>query len=191
MSSDGEEASCSSVEHLCVDGNRLGLDGPGLPKLSRLDVLEIRKAWFEKPWFKRLVAKAILYRAVEKKIPAMQFPAYGAQITAYVVSSLAQKTGGRIDFERLWSRQSVSAELEKLVEIWAPQIDTLLRQSAGQRNPSEVHVVLSEYADTSSDRLSPRASLQFAILILKFAIGRICNCKLGIANFKLQIRAWE
>ena len=31
---------------------------------------------------------------------------------AYVVSGLAQKTGGRIDFERLWSRQSVSAELE-------------------------------------------------------------------------------
>jgi hypothetical protein len=88
-------------------------------------------------WFTRLVAKAILYRAVEKKIRAMKFPAYGAQITAYVVSGLAQKTGGRIDFERLWSRQSVSAELERLVETWAPQIDTLLRQSAGQRNPSE------------------------------------------------------
>lgn len=88
-------------------------------------------------WFKRLVAKAILYRAVEKKIRAMKFPAYGAQITAYVVSGLAQKTGGRIDFERLWSRQSVSAELERLVGTWAPQIDTLLRQSAGQRNPSE------------------------------------------------------
>jgi hypothetical protein len=88
-------------------------------------------------WFKRLVAKAIFYRAAEKKIRAMKFPAYSAQITAYVVSGLAQKTGGRIDFEGLWSRQSVSAELEKLVEAWAPQIDTLLRQSAGQKNPSE------------------------------------------------------
>jgi hypothetical protein len=67
----------------------------------------------------------------------MKFPAYAAQITAYVVSGLAQRTGGRIDFERLWSRQSVSAELEDLVKTWAPQIDTLLRQSAGQRNPSE------------------------------------------------------
>jgi hypothetical protein len=67
----------------------------------------------------------------------MKFPAYSAQITAYVVSGLAQKTGGRIDFEGLWSRQSVSAELERLVETWAPQIDTLLRESAGQRNPSE------------------------------------------------------
>jgi hypothetical protein len=88
-------------------------------------------------WFKRLVAKAIVYRAAEKKIRAMKFPAYGAQITAYVVSGLAQKTGGRIDFEGVWSRQSVSAELESLVETWAAQIDTLLRQSAGQKNPSE------------------------------------------------------
>jgi AIPR protein/Abortive infection phage resistance protein N-terminal domain len=88
-------------------------------------------------WFKRLVAKAILYRAVEKKIRAMKFPAYSAQITAYVVSGLAQKTGGRVDFEGLWSRQSVSIELERLVEAWAPQIDGLLRQSAGQLNPSE------------------------------------------------------
>ena len=88
-------------------------------------------------WFKRLVAKAIVYRAAEKKIKAMKFPAYSAQITAYVVSGLAQKTGGRIDFERLWSSQAVSAELGRLVEAWAPQIDTLLRQSAGQRNPSE------------------------------------------------------
>lgn len=88
-------------------------------------------------WFKRLVAKAIVYRAVERKIRAMKFPAYGAQITAYVVSGLAQKTGGRFDFDGLWSRQSVSAELERLVEAWAPQIDTLLRRSAGQKNPSE------------------------------------------------------
>jgi hypothetical protein len=42
-----------------------------------------------------------------------------------------------MDFERLWSRQSVSTELERLAEAWAPQIDALLRQSAGQRNPSE------------------------------------------------------
>jgi hypothetical protein len=88
-------------------------------------------------WFKRLVAKAIFYRAAEKKIRAMKFPAYAAQITAYVVSGLAQKTGGRVDFEGLWSRQSVSPELEKLVEAWAPQVDTLLRASAGQKNPSE------------------------------------------------------
>lgn len=88
-------------------------------------------------WFKKLVAIAILYRAVEKKIRSMRFPAYGAQITAYVVAGLSHRTAGRIDFGRLWSRQQVSAELESLVEAWAPQIDAAMRLSAGQRNPSE------------------------------------------------------
>jgi hypothetical protein len=67
----------------------------------------------------------------------MKFPAYGAQITAYVVSGLAYRTGGRVDFDQLWSRQSISPELEGLVETWAPQIDQLLRQSANKKNPSE------------------------------------------------------
>jgi hypothetical protein len=67
----------------------------------------------------------------------MKFPAYGAQITAYIVAGIAHKAGGRIDFDRLWSGQTVSTEFDKLVESWAPQIDTVLRQSAGQKNPSE------------------------------------------------------
>jgi AIPR protein len=88
-------------------------------------------------WFKQLIAIAVLYRAVEKTIRSMKFPAYGAQITAYVVAGLGHKTGGRADFDRLWSQQAISGELEQLVRVWAPQIDAALRESAGQRNPSE------------------------------------------------------
>lgn len=91
----------------------------------------------DQSWFKRLIAIAVLYRAAEKKIRSMKFPAYGAQITAYVVSAISHKTGGRIDFDRLWTKQAVSSELELLIAEWALQIDILLRQSAGQRNPSE------------------------------------------------------
>jgi hypothetical protein len=91
----------------------------------------------DEAWFKRLVALAVLYRAVEKKIRSMKFPAYGAQITAYVVAGLSHRTGGRIDFNRLWSRQAISPELEQLLETWAPLMDAVMRNSAGQRNPSE------------------------------------------------------
>jgi hypothetical protein len=91
----------------------------------------------DQTWFKRLVALAVLYRAAEKKIRSMKFPAYGAQITAYVVAGLSHRSGGRVDFGRLWSRQSVSPGLEQLVEDWAPKLDTLMRGSAGQKNPSE------------------------------------------------------
>jgi AIPR protein/Abortive infection phage resistance protein N-terminal domain len=88
-------------------------------------------------WFKRLVAIGILYRAVERTVRAMKFPAYGAQIVAYLVAGLSHRTGGRIDFTRIWARQAVSSELEDLVRAWAPLIDRAMRESAGQRNPSE------------------------------------------------------
>jgi len=91
----------------------------------------------DQAWFKRLIAIAVLYRAAEKKIRSMKFPAYGAQIVAYVIAAISHKTGGRVDFDRLWSKQAISPELEKLIEDWAPKVDALLRQSAGQRNPSE------------------------------------------------------
>lgn len=91
----------------------------------------------DQAWFKRLVAIAVLYRAAEKKIRSMKFPAYGAQITGYVVAALSHRSGGRVDFDRLWSKQAVSPELEQLIADWAPQLDALMRNSAGQKNPSE------------------------------------------------------
>lgn len=91
----------------------------------------------DQPWFRRLIAIAVLYRAAEKKIRSMKFPAYGAQITAYVVAGFSHRSGGRIDFEGIWSRQTITTEMEQLIGAWAPLIDAVLRESAGQKNPSE------------------------------------------------------
>ncbi|MBG0794462.1 AIPR family protein [Methylocystis sp. H62] len=91
----------------------------------------------DQAWYKRLIAIAVLYRAAEKKISSMKFPAYGAQITAYVVAGLSHRSGGRVDFERLWSKQTVSPELEQMIADWAPKLDAVMRSSAGQKNPSE------------------------------------------------------
>lgn len=91
----------------------------------------------DQSWFKRLIAIAILYRAAEKKIRSMKFPAYGAQIIAYVIAGISYRTGGRIDVNLLWSKQVVSPEFEQLIAEWAIRLDSAMRSSAGQRNPSE------------------------------------------------------
>jgi len=91
----------------------------------------------DQTWFKHLIAKAILYRAAEKKIKSMKFPAYGAQITSYVVAGISHRSGGRVDFEGLWSRQNISPELEHLIGDWAIRLNEILRETAGQKNPSE------------------------------------------------------
>lgn len=135
-------------------------------RLSKLDVARYMSAWLGLPdkvclggqknfqsfmqrlkdeppplpdqiWFKRLIAIAILYRAAERKIRSLKFPAYGAQITAYVVSGLLHRTGGRIDVDRLWSKQAISGAFEDLIGDWAHSLNDVMRQSAGQKNPSE------------------------------------------------------
>ncbi|WP_191061829.1 AIPR family protein [Geminicoccus harenae] len=98
-------------------------------------------------WFKRLVAVGILYRSVEKIVRSMIFPAYGAQIVAYLIAGLSHRCGGRIDFARIWVKQAISPELEALVRDWAHQLDAVMRASAGQLNPSEWYKKEACWAD--------------------------------------------
>ena len=88
-------------------------------------------------WFRRLIAIALLYRAAERIIRQMAFPAFRSQIVAYLMSGLSYRTGGRLDFEGIWRRQAITPELEELIRAWAPGIDEVLRVTAGQRNPGE------------------------------------------------------
>lgn len=88
-------------------------------------------------WFRRLIALTILYRTTEKLVRAMKFPAYGANIAAYLVAAIGERTGGRIDFDLAWRQQNLSPELERLIIDWAPQIEAALRASVGSRNPTE------------------------------------------------------
>jgi AIPR protein len=88
-------------------------------------------------WYKRLIAIAVLYRSVEKNIRLAKFPAYGAQIIAYLVSGLSCRNNGYINSQQLWSAQATSSEMNGLIQEWAPKINSALRESAGQLNPSE------------------------------------------------------
>jgi hypothetical protein len=115
-------------------------------------------------WFKRLVAIALLYRSVERTVRTMKFPAYRAQIVSYLVAGLSYRTDGNIEFGRIWSSQGVTSQLEDLVRIWAPQIDSTLRVSAGKQNPSEWYkkencwAALSPNLPEFSDPLPPELS---------------------------------
>lgn len=88
-------------------------------------------------WFRRAVAIGLLYRASEKLVRQMGFPAFRAPIAAYLVAALGQRTGGRLDFAAIWKKQGISDGLEQMLRGWAPEIDRLLRTTAGQRNPGE------------------------------------------------------
>jgi hypothetical protein len=70
-------------------------------------------------------------------VKAKKFRAYQANITAYTVACLSWKSGGLIDFERIWLHQAVSPALRSMIEDWVVEIDKRLRQTAEARTPSE------------------------------------------------------
>ena len=91
----------------------------------------------DEAWFKRLVALAILYRTVAKIVKAKRVPAYGANIVAYTVAAVGERTGGRMDFDLIWKEQDLSPAFETLLIGWTTQVEAQLRSSAGSRNPTE------------------------------------------------------
>ncbi|WP_050384044.1 AIPR family protein [Bradyrhizobium pachyrhizi] len=88
-------------------------------------------------WYKAFVAKAILFRTTQSIVKAKKFAAFQANIIAYTIACLSWATGGRLDFDMIWTRQAISPELYKLLESWVGKVDKALRKTAGNRMVSE------------------------------------------------------
>jgi hypothetical protein len=86
--------------------------------------------------YKAMVAKAILFKAVQKLVRPM-FQAFQANIVTYTVSLLSKKFGERFDFDRVWMKQGISQELLTQIGIWAREINDVLHKTANGRMVSE------------------------------------------------------
>jgi hypothetical protein len=86
--------------------------------------------------WKRMVAKAILFKTAHKLIRPM-FPAFQANVAAYTVSILSERIGDRLDLDRIWQNQSISGRLHEQIQIWAREVNDVLHQSANGRMISE------------------------------------------------------
>ena len=88
-------------------------------------------------FFKQLIAKLILFRTAQKIVRQQKFPAYQANIVTYLVAMIAWQTGGKLDLERIWRSEAISAQLEELIRSWSIEIDAALRNTADGRMISE------------------------------------------------------
>ncbi|HEX3857061.1 MAG TPA: AIPR family protein [Verrucomicrobiae bacterium] len=80
--------------------------------------------------FKHIVAKAILFRTTEKLVSAQEFGGYRANIVAYTIAWLAEKSGQRIDLETIWNEQKVSPTLcDTITEVCKAANEHLLAQT--------------------------------------------------------------
>ena len=101
------------------------LAGDALPE-SPVDVTEL----------KRMIAKAILYRAVQKATRGM-FPAFQANVVAYTVSVVAHHLGSRLELDRIWLHQGISSALATQIVEWAREVHVMLERTAKGRMVSE------------------------------------------------------
>lgn len=62
-------------------------------------------------YFRHSVAKAILWRTAEKLFDTLDLEGYRANSVAYAVAWLAEKSGRRIDLNRIWNEQRLSPAL--------------------------------------------------------------------------------
>lgn len=98
---------------------------------------------FNEAYFKRAVARGIIFRATEKIVSAQPWynNGYRANIVAYtlaVLSELTRRQDKSLDFQRVWSAQTISTVLENTIAVVASRVnDDLLRPMQGISNISE------------------------------------------------------
>lgn len=86
--------------------------------------------------YKLMIAKAKLYRDMEKLIRPM-FPAFKANVGAYLVAVLSRQLGDKLSLERIWLKQGISPELAQQLKMWAQEVNTRLHATANGRMISE------------------------------------------------------
>lgn len=105
--------------------------------MSALDETpEIVPAALDVTWYKDMIAKVILFKAIEKQIKAKEakdtFKQGYVNIASYTVAILSQRLGNRLDLMQIWQRQDTSGPLSRLVWDWACVVNAVFtRVGAG------------------------------------------------------------
>ena len=89
-------------------------------------------------YFKRLVAKAILFRECDRVVARQDYGGYKANVVTYTVAWLSYLTGQRVDLESIWEKQVPSEAVTRaLLELSEAVWDHLNHPPANARNLSE------------------------------------------------------
>lgn len=110
----------------------------GAEQNYKLFVAEIKR---EKPtisaaYFKKIIAKGILFNAIDGLVKAQNLGGYKANMNAYLMSSISFLSGGNLDLTYIWEHQSVQPEVLEKVESLIPMVWEHITVSASGGNQS-------------------------------------------------------
>ncbi len=88
--------------------------------------------------FERMVARAILFRRAEEVVGSLNFGGYRANIVTYTLAYLSQRTGRRIDLDRVWREQDITPATVKSIQDVAKLVHQILvNPPVGRKNVTE------------------------------------------------------
>jgi hypothetical protein len=88
-------------------------------------------------YFKRLIAKTILFRRTEQLVHKQNYGGYRANIVTYTIAFLSFKTAQRIDLEKIWREQSLSIALEREIVQVSSIVHTFITNPPNGANIGE------------------------------------------------------
>ena len=91
----------------------------------------------DQAYFTDLIAKAILFRRSEKLVSGLELGGYRANVVAYVVALISDRSKRRLDLAGIWRHQRLSANLEDAILNLAPRVHAILLEAPGNGNVTE------------------------------------------------------
>jgi hypothetical protein len=88
-------------------------------------------------YYRKLIARALIYQAAEKIARQHGFPSYRANAVVYTVALLANRTHGSLDLEQIWNQQRVPEAVVNTMRNWMLLVYDEIVISAGNRNVTE------------------------------------------------------
>ncbi|MEP0923408.1 AIPR family protein [Leptolyngbya sp. ST-U4] len=106
---------------------------------SRFTDLLARRGGFEvdESYFRRLIAKAVLFERAEKLVQAEQFGGYRANIVTYSLAYLSYRTAQAIDLDQIWKEQNVPVPLQEAIVLVSRQVHQIITDSPAGGNITE------------------------------------------------------
>lgn len=98
--------------------------------LKHSEFVEAEKTKPDENYFKRMVAKQILWKTTEKTVTNQRIPGYRANIVTYTLAVIVDLTANRIDLLKIWSKQSISDKLEECINQVAYKVRDVITNTS-------------------------------------------------------------
>jgi hypothetical protein len=106
--------------------------------LDFMDRLATRGAFVpDEAWFRRAIARAILFKETKRIVSRQKFGGYEANIVTYTLAWLSHRTAKRVDLDAIWAAQALPVPLAEFIELVSARTHHHVTKPPGGQNITE------------------------------------------------------